>query len=51
MYIPFISNKKKPLPSLGKNVGSSSEGAGIESIKIEECSAVAGGPQMSNRPG
>nr|WP_315212637.1 hypothetical protein [uncultured Duganella sp.] len=57
MHIPFIKAKKNPIPSsmsgketLSKNVESCSDSAGIESIKMEECSMVSGGPQISNRP-
>ena len=59
MRIPFINNKKTTPPALttgekasaNKNIASPSSPMGIELIRIEECSAVAGGPQISNRPG
>ena len=58
MRIPFIKNKKTSLHALtigeeastDKDIASQSNHLGIELIGREECSAVAGGPQISNRP-
>lgn len=57
MHNPFINDKKNQIPSStndernsSKNVESSSGSAGIESIKMEECSSVSGGPQVVNEP-
>ena len=58
MHIPFITNKKKSPTTLtigkeistSKNIASPSERMGIDLIRMEECSTVAGGPQIINTP-
>ena len=58
MRIPFINSKKASLTALpigekastSKSSASPSDRTSIELIRTEECAAVAGGPQISNRP-
>ena len=58
MRIPFITNKKTLAPALtigeesstSENITSPSDRLGIAVIRMGDCSAVAGGPQVQNEP-
>lgn len=57
MYIPFNSASHKPAAyvEIDKEISSSKNTvpanlARIESLRIDECSVVSGGPQISNHP-